>query len=559
MALIDILFQPENSENDIVIVETQKDNDYETRASKLERQFRDVFGRQVKIESLTPEQAQELSTNGVYNFLIHLGSGPLPLLPDMIKSISLSRDLREKHPHSNRAVLIEGYEGGPVRLAIDKVLGMLLGDDYETDKENIEHLEHRKTVLGYLERRMASVIHEIGSGRDAKFKDWISGRYQDGNLQSTVDKTFLVVSNRPQNNSGKFDVVKQDADLSEIDFSNYLAVLVDNNDTDDSRTPRIGQGISVLEQIARLNPNLPIFYETAHPLEDFPDKEIERVEAFPKTTFISKNCAPKISRSRKVAKKEVEVGKLVAENIFLSRYCTHPVPIGEQGYVKSGKSFITLTKAAPVSLVRDPYKDKLFEASDLEDNPTNHKMYVLALFHTELKDQTENPDFQIVGKDFFDFAQISEAFEKSRGDLESRVFSLRDSYERTVEKHKQYEPRVLTHNDSKWDNWFNNQILGDYGSVCPGTEYKDIARALLNPSTDFQKTLDNDYVNNAINAYLALRKRIDPEFQSSATQEEFRENVYEMLFAESLRIARYKIESNPKLAKGLLKVAEHYS
>ena len=142
--------------------------------------------------------------------------------------------------------------------------------------------------------------------------------------------------------------------------------------------------------------------------------------------------------------------------------------------------------------------------------------------------------------------------------INSKLIQLRDQYHDVVNRHRQHKPTTVSHNDAKWDNWFHGKILGDFGSATIGREYKDLARVLIDPDDDFSFTFNEENVRDAIDSYLAIRRQVDPEFRENPN--EFRKNVYEMLFVESLRIASYKAQNqSANLATGLLGVAEKYA
>ena len=130
---------------------------------------------------------------------------------------------------------------------------------------------------------------------------------------------------------------------------------------------------------------------------------------------------------------------------------------------------------------------------------------------------------------------------------------------------------VLTHGDAKWDNWFNaSRVLGDFGSTKISTEYKDIAKSLLDSAhitehglvirrQDKRKTetlppeiVIDDYVD----LYIMMRGMLDNPIQESP--EQFKLNVYDAIVTESVRTIFYKQESNPLLAERLGEIAETY-
>jgi hypothetical protein len=207
------------------------------------------------------------------------------------------------------------------------------------------------------------------------------------------------------------------------------------------------------------------------------------------------------------------------------------------------------------------------EAFDTTPTYFDHQMYVLALLHTGLKDQLDNPKLQRTSKDFYSFDELVDSLAQGN---EYRFDSniCRELYDEIVEKHRAYTPRVMTHNDAKWDNWFgrhDRQVLGDFGSAEPGQEYKDVAKVMLAlwlgpehtsiPEKSWDKQLDNfgesetdhhihsmyhrfQVVMTAIDNYIKIRSKLDEDFEEDAA--DFRLNVYERIYTESLRTAYYK-------------------
>jgi hypothetical protein len=410
---------------------------------------------------------------------------------------------------------------------------------------------------------LGTIRHRVGANRNVRFLEDLSQKFTEGNLQSTENKTFLIITDNWENYGGKFDTVDQNADLSKIDFNKYHIVVVDNNDESDSNTSTLGIGVNTLERLAEefvsKGVGIPIIYQSAHPIEDFSDSERSRVASFPNTNFIPKNYAPKISRSKKVARKEIEVGELVQNHEHLSKYTVEVEKVGKLGFIKGADKnrFITFSRAVPIETDRDEYKERVMEKAGVKDSDVNHKMYVLSLFHTNLKSELDNENLKRIGKDYFEFSDIHSIIGSAIPEVSGRLESLETTYNEVVLEQRALEPRIIAHNDAKWDNWFNGTTLGDYGSACPGREYKDVARALLNPTEEFGSTLDSVKVDAFMNDYLALRRSIDSEFNEC--ESEFRRNLYGALVTESLRIAKYKAENEPDLTEGLIKVAETYA
>ena len=570
MRLNDILTDAIELGKRIVVVETPS-KDAQKQLGEIKEVVSKVADSELDILIRTPQEI--FDGRDSYGNSVVLMASPMPLdLRAMIELRSLKARMQEKSPESDYYVLAEGLDAGskPLNAALERVGGAILGD--RTAFLGMIGMPE-ETIVSSIKSIVGSVNHGIGARRDARFIGELSRKIaEEGCLQTSEDRTFLFFSDRVESNEGRFQVVKQDTDPRTIDFSKYLAVFVDNNWDKDSRfaDDLIGSGVTVLggtsrrpgivEEMKRQNVRIPIFYQTAHNERDF-SKAIDRhlLEDIYGTIILPKNLAPKVSRSKKVARKELEASRLARRNPHLARYTIETVPIGKEGYVRvRGKDdrFITCSRAASIDKSEDDYKSAVLMGAGLEDSEHNHKMYVLSLFHTSMKDQLGNSDLQQIGKDFFEFDQVRQKLARTP-DLESRLDALRKSYEAIVAKHRSYAPTVVCHDDTKWDNWFQGRILGDFGSVSAGREYKDVAEACLQPANRFSFTLDRKNVDRCIDSYISMRAIMDRGF--SVNPEEFRRNVYDAIVTESLRIASYKVEKNLVLAEALLKVAETYA
>ena len=101
MTLIDKLFDPESVVNNIVVVENAPVENSGLRTARLEKKFGTVFGKQVTIQTVTPDQAKELPEDQDYNFLLNLNTRDIALLTDQIAQLSLRNTLISRHPNSN--------------------------------------------------------------------------------------------------------------------------------------------------------------------------------------------------------------------------------------------------------------------------------------------------------------------------------------------------------------------------------------------------------------------------------------------------------------------------
>lgn len=559
MSLIEKLFDATQPDKNIIIAETQQSEDYEEKRQRVEEGFRTIFGRTTRVDVV--QQNMVGLFDDLENSVLFLNSTDGSFLPEPEKissTIKLAHSLHKEHPNSKIAVMINHYDAKPMRIVFDLILPYFAGTEiYNKTKPFLETMEGSKSVLEYLDSRMGSIRHSIGNLQNAAFREWLAKRYQDGNLQSNIQESFLVVSGRMKKESkGIFHVISPE-ELDSTDFTKYLAFFVDN-EGDGSNQARLGSGIKTLERISELGLDIPIFYETAHLLDNFTSDDISRVTSHKNTLMIQKNLAPKISRTKTMAERELLIGDLVGQDYNLSKYCVRQIRVGKEGYVEVKNGFLTFTKSAPKTFEKDFYRRVIFGRTGLPESDLNHKLYVLSLFHSRLKyftfEETLAPD----KKDYFDFEEIIGSLLGKETGVETRLNPLQEHYQNIVDRHRQYKPTTVSHNDAKWDNWFHGKILGDFGSASIGREYKDLARVLIDPEEDFSFALNEENVRSAVDSYLAIRRQVDSEFRENPN--EFRKNVYEMLFVESLRIASYKAQTqSANLVGGLLGVAEKYA
>jgi hypothetical protein len=112
------------------------------------------------------------------------------------------------------------------------------------------------------------------------------------------------------------------------------------------------------------------------------------------------------------------------------------------------------------------------------------RMYTLSLIHGLLNSQLTDEERSVIPEGYSDFilADIAQRTEETCTDIGSHI--LEAYIEVSRKQQKLFEERqsegtlVFTHGDAKYDNWFNG-TLGDFGSCKFSTEYKDVAKALL--------------------------------------------------------------------------------
>lgn len=567
MKLEEILASVSERGAPLVIVETRK-KEYEKSLTEVQASARDVLGSPLMIHAVTPDEFPSFQKSHEdmlrKSTILVSGIGTPEGLFDlkyMAIALSLVNKIRETFPESESSLVLPAYHG-TVKRAIDQVLGLLCEKPEEAKIiEGESDYTFNTSIVQTIARNLGVLKHNVGSLRDAKFMDYLSSQFAQGCNQTTTEKTFLCINDKLKEKKGKFKVVEHKTDPSTLELDGFYAVLVDNAWEEESKG-RLGKGIKTLErlssEISKRRIKLPIIYQTAHPLSDITPEERERITAFPNTFLVPKNIAPKVSKSRAVADKELEASRLLQQNADISLYVVKTVPIGPQGTIKVGQRFLTFSESAIIPTSADSTKIRIYDQAGIEEETDdNHKMYVLAQLHTTLSNQLENPVFRVVGLNFKDFKEIKAKIVSSNPELEQRLSGLKAAYESIVSRHSQIPPSAVIHGDAKWDNWFQGCVLGDFGSMCVGNEYRDVATALMNPSDDFSRTLDRESINKGIYEYIALRKAMHPSFNPD--KEKFRRNVYESIVVESLRRAYYKIDTNKELSLNLVNVAESYA
>lgn len=474
---------------------------------------------------------------------------------NIISAKKLYDKIRKEYPEAKCLVLGNYIYGGfaansAVAQALDLIIRTMT--DSTDNKEFLDSLigvEHglftKWTLFDYLKSQLGGIRHKIGNERNEAFIRELSERFMDGNSQTKTDKTFLIVSNRFDGIKGKFDVVAPNSKFEDIHFSRYAAIFVDNNYNfkDGGNASKLGNGIYILEELSKLNIGLPVIYQTAHRLEDFSEEEIKKITRFENVILMPKNRGFKITTVVK-AKKEIAIDEIISQDKILSQHCIKTHRIGRNGYIENGDYAIVPTESVQAE------KEKKFSDAFVE---YSYRLGVLAAFHTRMRSEIDNPLFNSSVTYFRMWGDIKKGICKKISDDKG----IGQLYGGLVKKHSRARPTTVIHNDAKWDNWFGGYVLGDFGDACPGTEYKDIARALLDKETDFKLVRDDRFVERCVNEYIKLREKYDVKFK---LVKNFCRNVRELIFIESLRLARSKAQmiGNDKIIDGLLDVARHY-
>ena len=490
---------------------------------------------------------------------------------DYLYSFSAFSELKQIFPQKQ---VIYCFDSNDAVKSIEKVLSIIAQPGLSFDEKEYIDLKRYPTLVEFLCQKISQITDKNEDRNLSNSKHsyensiwtqevtpYIDNSLLAGNLQSKMDYHFLLLSDRKMLRLGdtkisqdrKLELRPSDYELQEQDFENCAAIFVDNSWSKWLHKGALGYGIQVLKQIRKQldekEINIPILYQSAHSIDDFTEEEKQEIEELG-AVLATKDFFPKVCLGRKTADKEIEIRRLTKQFPNLDKYIPHLYEFSNKTQLRKDDLYIICSKIAKHGK-SDEQKQELFSELDLTDNILNHKMYVLSMFHTYLKDQINNEKLQATSKDFYDLDEITK---KLDDDYAESLEQLKPKYKNIVQKHRSLQPTVLTHIDAKWDNWFNNEMLGDYGSVQPGNEYKDIAKSLLDWDDGFTFVLDKDIVDKAIDNYIKLRKKFDQEF---SVDENFKQNVYEMIVTESLRTIYYKAD-NSYLVNNLMKVVEKY-
>ncbi len=504
-------------------------------------------------------------------------SKPLSIV-DAERSLCTVAILGELVPQAEIVYVLPNFEGETLNACFDKVFGLMHPEAAEK-AEKVDFTIY-PTLMHLLAQKMTGefVGEEQKRALNAEQHRYENGRWKDnylphideslraGNLQTEADYHFLVLSDKEIGNLGrvkrnavadeKIKVEGNDYVMNDVDLEKCAAIFIDNAWDGAVHTGALGDGIETLRRIRKQMDekgiNIPIIYQSGHRAEDFTaDEEIEIEELG--AVLAPKNVFPKVCR-KELSEKEIEMGDILNGQIGgLELFTANIVDFGPDHKMGNGNMFVvcsTIVDELPdfsdLSCDSLKYKKRAFSRIGLEDNLTNHKMYVLSLFHSELKEEIGNEKLQATSIDFYDLDEVI----ASAPHYAAQLDPIRQLYNNITDNHREFTPRVLTHNDAKSDNWFQGMVLGDFGSVQPGMEYKDVAKALMD------EALDKDAVDLGIDVYLALRE--DMGDAVSDNHEDFRKCVYEMIVTESLRTLRYKADQK-ELAEKLVKTAEMYS
>jgi hypothetical protein len=141
----------------------------------------------------------------------------------------------------------------------------------------------------------------------------------------------------------------------------------------------------------------------------------------------------------------------------------------------------------------------------LSFNKMLDRLYTLALLHGKFTKTFTQQEKDIVGApDYEDFLplDVKQCVEKAGRTIDDNLLetyldvSMRQRKihkDRKEGEQSKEEPLVFTHGDAKYDNWFG-RVLGDFGSCKFSTEYKDVAKALLDSAHHRYRTIEDKYI-----------------------------------------------------------------
>ncbi len=202
------------------------------------------------------------------------------------------------------------------------------------------------------------------------------------------------------------------------------------------------------------------------------------------------------------------------------------------------------------------------EIEDIAFNPFIHRLYTLSYIHGHALSLFSEDEISKINEDNSYHDYSLKQVKKITNDLLSD--KVLDQYEESSERQKRlynlrgndkFHPLVFTHGDSKWDNWINGVLLADFGSTKIQTEYKDIAKSLLDCIYIHSPKIIDGYIE----IYEKLRKIFSRPMRESL--DSFKRNVYDAILTESVRTIYYKhqIPGKEYLVKQLVKIAETYA
>ena len=505
--------------------------------------------------------------------LVNSNFGSFPNIKDILTSYSTVKKLKDDFPDSEVILYLPKFNDEVINGAFDASLN-LIGSCLDLDDIIVEKIRENDfpTLMHLLcykmtgkmygstsERSLSSLQHEYKNDMWDSYLPFIDRSLNAGNTQTRMRYNFLVLSDREKTLLGDYlpatshRVLVQDLNEN-LDFKcleSCSAIFVDNA-WNPGCSGTLGKGI---ERLRRLKQELgerriPIIYQSGHPLSAFSQTEKEELESLG-AVLATKDLFPKVCQGKDVAVKEHLVSEIAGNNPILGRYLSQVYNFGNGQMIGDNGLFVVCSKIVDENNEVDDDKITLFEQLNINADDYNHRMYVLSMLHTELKSELNNPNLKPTVKQFFSYSTLENV-------LGDKIKHFEKVYTNITKNKEHYRKRTIAHNDAKEDNWFKGMVLGDFSNAAPGTEYKDLARALLDESNSFELAKNVDSVSGYIDNYLLLRENVDSEF--AVNKDQFKKRVYECMLTESLRLAKFRngCWKKENTVEGYLAVANVY-
>ncbi len=172
---------------------------------------------------------------------------------------------------------------------------------------------------------------------------------------------------------------------------------------------------------------------------------------------------------------------------------------------QSQKHYLDIVTKLTKEIQKQGLKSELLSIAN--DKMVN-RMYTLACLHGKSMSHIDN---DLVKAEYVDFVPLELKLEKNNTNEHFKLFTTHDQQpslkskllkaylnankrqSELYERRKAENKLVLTHGDAKWDNWFGD-VLGDFGSAKFSTEYKDVAKSLLDSAHHKYSSLEKDYL-----------------------------------------------------------------
>ncbi len=228
-----------------------------------------------------------------------------------------------------------------------------------------------------------------------------------------------------------------------------------------------------------------------------------------------------------------------------------PKQLSRKQKIKQNKKLFNLSKKLNIDF------EKIYNNSIIQ------RLHLLSYLHSNALNLFSKQELEMIDTDDYKYHDYTreQVRQKTKSSICKEVLN---QYEKASQRQQQlYEQRrdckqdslVMTHGDAKFDNWIDDFLLIDFGSAKIQTEYKDIAKSLL----DSAHIMDNDVIDGYLEVYAKLRQMMNNPIKECF--ESFKRNVYDAILTETVRTVYYKsqIPGCKFLARKLSEIADHYS